>query len=185
MAEHALSTSLSRRTMLTHVAAALAPAVALAPQAMALADPDATLLRRLNRTAQLRAAWHAAREEAERLFMATYRHPDFSRPRGITSAGRAEFEALAARTGYRAAADRAGRLHDLYVSAGTRAFGLPASTLSGAASKLRLAAVIAGDVAEQGVTDLEPDWLNLALGDLGPWIENGQFDGGRYPNGQA
>ncbi len=166
MAEHALSTSLSRRTMLTGAAATLAPAVALAPGAMALADPDATLLRRLNRTAHLRAAWLVAREEAEHLFMATYRHPDFSRPRGMTRAGRAEFEALAARTGYRAAADRAGRLHDLYVRAGSRAFGLPAKTAADLAAKLRLAAAIARDGGEADAVGYELGWLDLAVSDL-------------------
>jgi len=56
MAEHALSTGLSRRTMLTGAVAALTPAVAVVPPDIASAYPDATLLRRLGRTARLRAA---------------------------------------------------------------------------------------------------------------------------------
>lgn len=113
----------------------------------------------------MRVAWHAAREEADRLFMATYRHPDFSRPRGITRAGRVEFDALAARTGFRAAADRAGRLHDLYIKAGTRAFALPARRLSGLAAKLSQAAEIARDGGEGGA-GYELGWFDLAIADL-------------------
>ncbi len=175
MAEHALSTSLSRRTMLTGAAATLAPAVAIAPPAVASADPepDATLLRRLDRAARLRGAWHAARDEAGRLFMATYRHPEFSRPRGMTRAGCAEFDRLAARTGYRAAADRAGRLYDLYVRAATRAFALPAKGGAGLAAKLRLAAAIARDGGEGGATDEELDWFDLAVTDLERWVGGG------------
>jgi hypothetical protein len=133
---------------------------------MALADPDATLLHRLSRAARLRTAWLAAREEAEQVFMETYRHPDFSRPRGMTRAGRVEFDALAARTGYRAAADRAGRLRDLYVKAGSRAFTLRAKTMAGLAAKLRLAEAIARDGGEGDATGSELEWLDLAVADL-------------------
>jgi len=98
--------------------------------------------------------------------MATYMHPEFSRPRGMTCAGRAEFDALAARTGYRTVADRAGRLYDLYVRAATRAFALPAEQGAGLAAKLRLAAAVARDGGEGGATDEELDWFDLAITDL-------------------
>jgi hypothetical protein len=156
--------------MLTGAVATLAPSVATVPPDFASADAapdsDAALLRRLGRAARLRAAWHAAREAAGRLFMATYNHPDFSRPRGMTRAGRAEFDRLAARTGFRAAADRAGRIYDLCVRAATRAFALPTKDWAGLAAKLRRAAAIARDAGQGGATDEEQDWFDLAVADL-------------------
>lgn len=171
MADHAFSTSLSRRTILSVAAASLAPAAEFGRLQAASGSPDtdARLLHRLSRTTRLRAAWLAAREEAGELLMKTYRHPDFSRPRGLSRAGCAEFDALAARTGYRAAADRAVRLHGLYAAAGGRAFALPAGTVPGLAAKLRLAAAWTRENAERVGVDDEPDWFAPALADLERW----------------
>ena len=166
MATPTLSTRVSRRSMLAGGTAAFAmPAVALAPAAVA-AEADAELFRRLAAAGHCWAEFLESREVSERLFEDTYHHPEFSHPLGISKTGKAEFDALAERTGYRAAADRCTRLHDRYLETARGAFDLPARGLPGIAAKMRFGVAVARDGMTCSFADNEFEWFDLALDDF-------------------
>jgi hypothetical protein len=106
-----------------------------------------------------RAAYLAADELTDRLFLVTYRHPEFNRPKAYTDAAGAEFAVLAERTGHRAAAERSERCWDRYQRAMHAAFEPPAASLAGLCAKLTLGAT----VARAGGQRFE--WLDRALAD--------------------
>ena len=174
MADPTLSTGFSRRAMLAGGAAAAAlpvaaaPANAMAPAAMppAAGDPDAELFRRLAAADRGWDAFLAARALAERLFKATYYHPAFARPPAAGAAGRAAFDALAERTGYRAAADRCLRQQARYLAAARHAFDLPARGLPGIAAKLRFGVAVARDGADGSYETDMFEWFDRALDDF-------------------
>lgn len=171
------NTGVSRRSILTGTAASALPAIMPLPGAGAEqvpgTDPDDGLLRRLAEVERCWAAFVEAREETDRLFRVTYNHPEFRRPWRMSKAGRLGFDAVARRTGYRAAADRSTRLHDLYLEKARMAFAMPAHGLPGVAAKIRFGVAVARDGFIGAFADNEFEWLDLAIDDFERLIGSG------------
>mgnify|MGYP001812991295 CR=1 FL=1 len=181
MADHALNTELSRRTILSRCASALVPVsvalpaaalaappkaapevdgVAALPGLPATSDEDGDLLRLLADLERLYEDGHRATADYGRLLDLTYEKSGFTRPPSLC-ADRTGFDLWAERTGCNEAGDRMVALAGAFPPAADRAYGVPVRSLTGIAVKLRFAMVVARRGAD-GLRDDE-EWLWKAI----------------------
>ena len=174
MADHTLSTTVSRRSMLAGgvaVMAAPVPAFATLPVA-GLPESggqraDAGLLRRIAAAHDCLAAYRRADAVCIRLHRALSNHPDFPHRMPCTEAEYRRWDALMDRTGITAADARCERLYERYEAALAAAFARPARTLAGVHGKLRLAVTAVKQEQSAVLDPADCAYLDGTLGDLG------------------
>ena len=173
MADHTLSTRLSRRSMLAGgvaVMAAPVPAFAALPVAEPLQPegqrPDAVLLRRIAAAHDCLADYHRADALCLRLHRSLSGHPDFPHgmPRSLAEGER--WDALMERTGITAADTRCDRLYERYEAALAVAFAMPARTVAGVHGKLLLAVTAVKQEQSTVLDAADCTYLDSTLGDL-------------------